>query len=165
MPHQMKLQPVGLAPAFLLSAAGAGASCSQQESIKGGMIGPMTAATGVRPQGAFQSSGLADVLTTAPSLQGFNVNTTANGSDPNEPQNAGRLVGFHSNRLLSASGQPLIPLFNVKDWSPAPVWSVMPGIDSYKGRVFHKDVASHCVRLLPCGHHEGFFMAKFKKCS
>ena len=45
---------------------------------------------------------------------------------------------------------------------PAPEWSLLPGLEAYQGRRYHKSMTM-AVRLLPCWHHEGFFIAKLKK--
>jgi len=42
---------------------------------------------------------------------------------------------------------------------PAPAWSVMPGLRQYRERVYCRDMEK-AVRLLPCWHHEGFFIAR-----
>lgn len=44
----------------------------------------------------------------------------------------------------------------------APEWSLLPGLEKYQGRMYHKNMTM-AARLLPCWHHEGFFIAKLKK--
>ena len=44
----------------------------------------------------------------------------------------------------------------------APEWSLLPGLENYRGRRYHKSMAL-AARMLPCWHHEGFFIAKLKK--
>jgi 16S rRNA C967 or C1407 C5-methylase (RsmB/RsmF family) len=43
-----------------------------------------------------------------------------------------------------------------------PAWSVLPGLRQYKGRRYSRSM-ERAVRLLPCLHHEGFFICRLKK--
>ena len=54
------------------------------------------------------------------------------------------------------------PGLTIEALPPAPEWSLLPGLEQYQGRRYHKSIKM-ATRLLPCWHHEGFFIAKLKK--
>ncbi|GAX75743.1 hypothetical protein CEUSTIGMA_g3186.t1 [Chlamydomonas eustigma] len=62
----------------------------------------------------------------------------------------------------TASGGEKLLESVIEQLPPAPDWSVMPGLSNYQGRMYSKDMA-RAVRLMPCWHHEGFFIAKLFK--
>ena len=73
-------------------------------------------------------------------------------------------ISFGGDTAINKAGAGLLPppSFLVEPLPAAPDWSVLPGLGQYKGRQYSKGMA-FAVRLLPCWHHEGFFIAKLRK--